>query len=631
MRRILRATWGSLKACRIVMRKFKLFFPSQFSFVKTNALFLVSFLLLGGCLDLALAGQGPTGTSAHPLLASHKGAPSALCELLLSRRPQLNDSEVIEKLSSHMGQWQDLPVFEMITARENRRLMRFVESHSGEEAVVFTGEIAVLKELNDSYYKDKDLVTKIVDLHKHLFVEEMLSGKYEKIESTLSLAYSDFKTLRFVFSRDSMELHHELTQLLTETNDRFHRLLSGAGLLEQGESRRGLIRHPQLWFLAGIGSTADESGFAARAARSVSAPDELQVVAYKNVKGELEKLVKVTEDTRQKLVTKFLKTAPNLLKKIPDTDQWGFDFFVIHVLLKTKVKPRSMKGLDQQGVKQLRAEQFVEYIEAVRSRLEKVYRLPEGTISFDDVAQLKLYISGLDQVMPGIFIEKRVILDLNRAHHAVVSMDFAGLNVWNFEQTAWALVRSQGQPVEEVLLEIRQGERQATHILEERKEVVAEVFDQVMGTSTYFSGDDGMAFPETLSESQKRAMVRKLTETESADAFRLTFVDKVVGNVEAELIEKDLRMALESSLTLEEQAQLTLAIDLSQFHSDEIISLWAGGLSGHSPLRSRIEQALHQVLENRGYSKEQIGRSVVHPVSISKPLVSDQQVKSGAA
>lgn len=613
------------------MRKFKLFFPSQFSFVKTNALFLVSFLLLGGCLDLALAGQGPTGTSAHPLLASHKGAPSALCELLLSRRPQLNDSEVIEKLSSHMGQWQDLPVFEMITARENRRLMRFVESHSGEEAVVFTGEIAVLKELNDSYYKDKDLVTKIVDLHKHLFVEEMLSGKYEKIESTLSLAYSDFKTLRFVFSRDSMELHHELTQLLTETNDRFHRLLSGAGLLEQGESRRGLIRHPQLWFLAGIGSTADESGFAARAARSVSAPDELQVVAYKNVKGELEKLVKVTEDTRQKLVTKFLKTAPNLLKKIPDTDQWGFDFFVIHVLLKTKVKPRSMKGLDQQGVKQLRAEQFVEYIEAVRSRLEKVYRLPEGTISFDDVAQLKLYISGLDQVMPGIFIEKRVILDLNRAHHAVVSMDFAGLNVWNFEQTAWALVRSQGQPVEEVLLEIRQGERQATHILEERKEVVAEVFDQVMGTSTYFSGDDGMAFPETLSESQKRAMVRKLTETESADAFRLTFVDKVVGNVEAELIEKDLRMALESSLTLEEQAQLTLAIDLSQFHSDEIISLWAGGLSGHSPLRSRIEQALHQVLENRGYSKEQIGRSVVHSVSISKPLVSDQQVKSGAA
>lgn len=543
------------------------------------------------------------------LFAPSAWSATAMCELLLARTSKAEINLMKRNLSE--GEWQELPAFSIIDHQMNRDMMDHIQDRPEGGHLFVTGEVAVLKELNDSYYQDKDLVTRLVDFHKDLFIDEMLSGNYPLIAEHLDLAYSDFKTLRFAFSFDSAELRSELQEVLLATNQAFTRNLEKAGLVDHAGAHRGLVRFPELWFLLGVGKTADQAGYAARTARRFSSPEELSIRSYEEVEPELESLLAELEAVRAAIESRISLIAPAMLQAVPGTNKKSLNRFVIKALLKTKSSKKETEGLTDEQLVQVREEIYQDYLNLVRLRLEQAYRLPSGTLKKEDIDLLKVYISGLDRIAPGIFVEERVILDFNKAPDAIVSIDFTGLNVWNFEQTAFALVRSQGQSPAQVLEEVRIGEIIATQRLDEHKQFIGRVFLDVLGVRSEFSGDDGAAYPEKLTWEQKEELVTQLADSGSADAYRLTFVDKKIGNVEAELIEKDLRVELESYLTLEEQSRLTLAIDMSEYRESGIISIFPGGVDPGSSMESVINEAFRSVLKKRGYGDDVVESSYV--------------------
>ncbi len=393
-------------------------------------------------------------------------------------------------------------------------------ARSDQSGLFLDVENAALKRLNDTL-GDKNLVTALTNHHKEILFRKLdiLQMKYPKLEI---LKYSDFKSSRFSFAGEIPEnLQSELNTIFEETNKEFASLLS-----KSPELKIPPQENPSQWFNAGIGKSADQAGLAARQARR-QRDGSSQFIALDKVKLQLSSDMSSIEQKRLTL-THALKDYPHLLsgndtKKIPSIE-------VFEVLRKAKsLAPEELAALFQKRF--------------------------NANLSSSTAKMLKDYADEVDQFSPGIWIEQRVVANLDDASQGGFSVDFKGMGARNVHQVAQDLMKSES--VDEAISNIRKGEGIVTEQFDSAKSGFQKLVSDSLShfnipITTKCSGDDCVSIPQAiLPDVAKEKMMDSIARTANPSGYRLSFIPPNVTQqsrtelaVHGELIEKQVRKEL---------------------------------------------------------------------------------------
>ncbi len=431
---------------------------------------------------------------------------------------------------------------------------------------------SLMKELNDSVVRDKDLVTALTNLHKSLLWQAL--SEDPELQKSLLGQYSDFKSVRLCFQRNDQrsdpEFRKRLDRLLQTTNELFEQELRSPGLVSIWSSeKRKVARAPSTWFLGGMGSTPDEAGLAARQARKQiqsNTPPPIQY--FGDVRQTLSAAAAQSEAHRKEII-QFLRTVPGALTPT-STDGSGAQTLSAEAIeVIRKVAPESTTP-DR-------------FTASLQTDFEKAFGL---RLSSDQALRLQNYLAEIDQFSPGIFIEKHQGVDLSQAQLGIISADIKGQNARNIEQTARALADTYGQDLSATIRAVRAGEVKATLHFEATKRsfdaAIEQTFPSQKGTS--FFGDDGIFMPQRpLNDDDKKVFLTNLMAQAPPDSFRITFVPSIYEGpeaitpamtpamiptelrssliVEAERLEKLLRRTMKGFVSREQLNETLIAID----------------------------------------------------------------------
>lgn len=189
------------------------------------------------------------------------------------------------------------------TKEQNLRWMSLAEK-APPPTVFFDVENSVMKKLNDTM-KDKNLVTSLTNYHK-----DILQNRTQKLYLELKkdypdlelVAYSDFKASRFAFKgRAPPDLEARLNQVLQETNQEFSDYVTKNNYVKNSD-------HPETWFRAGYGKTADQATLASRFSRQ-SQENTLHSFSSETIKTTLSQKVKSVETLRGELQNELGRTS----------------------------------------------------------------------------------------------------------------------------------------------------------------------------------------------------------------------------------------------------------------------------------------------------------------------------------
>lgn len=407
--------------------------------------------------------------------------------------------------------------FNPTTASDNA--LWIARAKSSSDGLFFDVENAALKRLNDSL-GDKNLVTALTNLHKDILFKKIdaLKRKYPNLDI---LKYSDFKSSRFSFGGEiPPSLKNELTQIFEEANDEFAKRVAARTDISIPDSET-----PSKWFNAGVGANADQAGLAARHARQTPRGGS-QILHMDNVREQVQTSMRSIEEQRQK-VTSFMPAK--LLEgsgqtQIPSTE-------VFEVLRKAKdAEPEELAQL-------------------LRTRFDT-------NLTPAQAEELLDYSKNVDQFSPGIWIEERVVANLDEAVHGGFSVDFKGMGARNVSQVARDLAAS-GDDVDLAIRTIREGEGVVTKQFDDAKEgfqnLVSETLNDLkIPVKTQCSGDDCVSIPTAvLPDVAKEKMMAAIARTENPSGYRLSFIppnivakERSVVAVHGELVEKKVRKNL---------------------------------------------------------------------------------------
>ncbi len=420
-----------------------------------------------------------------------------------------------------MGHWLH---YVATSPLQNRSWIRVARSSNAN--IYFDVENAALKRLNDSL-GDKNLVTAVTNMHKHLLFSEVdeLLAKYPgvKIER-----YSDFKSSRFAFTfRDGKVpagFQAELDEVLKKVAKDFDDAVSKMpGISLDGEV-------PHLWFSAGVGPSADAAGLASRQARNAIRHNP-GVRSFDEVSGILEGTKSQIESARNSLVQSF--SAGSKAK-----------------LLTTTSEGVSVPSLEVfEVMRKARGKSSAELQELFKKRFNV-------DLSEAEVATLSKYTSEVDQFSPGLWIEERVLANLDEAEMGGFSADFKGMGAKNIQQVAIDLA-TPGKSLSETVDLLRQGEAKVTAGFDRAKSSYQELIARelkAMGVqvTNKCSGDDCVSLPaQALSHAQQEQILSRIAKSGNPDGYRLSFIppgiaakDRTNLAVHGELIEKEVRAML---------------------------------------------------------------------------------------
>lgn len=240
----------------------------------------------------------------------------------------------------------------------------------------------------------------------------------------------------------------------------------------------------------------------------------------------------------------------------------------------------------------------------------------------DTVPQLRAYLALVDGNVPGVRAAERVRIPVEKAEHGLVSVDFSGQNSRNLFATAEAMAAHEGRDARTVLKAARAGERRATDQLNQLKsevETAAWAGGDTAGLplatrddlrAIYFSGDDGMIFPErALTLEEKRAFLKRIASGENPSNFRVTFLppqdaagsildaEKRMPIIQAgEDFEKDARKLLAKKLGVAGSRHILLAMDLEpQVNSEVALRVMALSPTASAVERRAVYEAIKTV------------------------------------
>ncbi len=583
--------------------------------------------------------------------------PSSLCEILLLSGPASSKGvDLRQELYSleSFGSLNERELsFQAIGAQHNREFIqslhqkvRSTQNHPGSSSLprfYFHGDLAVLKDLNDRVIRNKDLVTRLVDYHKNIFVAELQDARsYPLIQQNLLVEYSDFKSLRLGFAEYSPQLEEELEQLLVRANTLFAAVVRRMKLQGDSSALRGLSADPKLWFVAGSAVAdprpvswlnselergelvADLAGIAARFGREKTAQSrQVQLTRFEEIEGEIEKNLANIHRIYAKIQNELAPRLPMLFESwTPEPGQstdlnGSSDSFkiphisLIEILLKTKLSAEEAESFALQGERgHKKALKLL--LERYRQAVARRFQISESLVSSKDMALLKEYINSIDRLMPGLVIEERQSFAWSRAQGGLVSLDFAGQNARNFEQAMMALAsQSPHTPILQTIHNLREAEKGATENLNKKKQfwerAALEVFADQPDVQLLFSGDDGLMAPRQLELSHKLKLIDFLRFFPQSGSLRMTFLppglkgDKLSeAMVFLEGLEKHLRQSLSGQISDSEIRQALIVPELlSPLQEGEgfQIRLWLDKKSFNPSLESHMAQLLEEHLK----------------------------------
>ncbi len=507
---------------------------------------------------------------------------------------------------------------------------RMIGQAEDEMAIYFHVENAVLKQLNDKVFGDKELSASTLNLYKRIFFENLqrnpfLFSRIPRPED--GGVYSDYKSIRLVAipkqatELDQIEthfasLHNRVTQEFVAELNRFEKM---KGFYQ---NHQGLLADPAHWNLAGMGTTASEASVQTRRSRKPLPGEERpQGISILARRFDGRTAILVAEDLhriermRHNLEAQFTK-SPTLIKNgILDLDAVD--------LLRKAQGDTSIHGQ-------------TEYRAYLTRRFSERFavRLTEAQCDL-----LQQYYSHVNELAPSLYIKDQepiALAELERATHGVVSFDFAGQNNLNllgtmesFHQAALLAGNKKGLYQYATLALALANERQQreSDAFDSTKDVLSNALraSGLTGSGQNLqprpkydftaSGDDATFLPNsTLGILQQMRLVRELRNRWTpASRFRVTFQPQNFTDSnskindeqrftlisQAESVEKRLRDELEADGVPHPTVKDTLfAIRTHPTHSGQVPFdvLFAQGRNGDkqelSVWRDRIRKAL---------------------------------------
>lgn len=422
------------------------------------------------------------------------------------------------------------------TKEQNLRWMALAES-APKNTKFFEVENSVMKNLNDTM-KDKNLVTSLTNYHK-----EILQTKTEKLMAELKadfpdlevVAYSDFKASRFAFKGQAPpDLQQRLNQILKDTNQEFSNFVVKNGIVKESE-------HPENWFRAGYGETADQASLASRYSRQ-SSENSLQSYTASELKSTMTMKVRSVESMRTQLQSELGHTS-----MLEGTTKKTLSADAIDIIRKN--------GND---------------VAKTQADLKNRFGLSE--ISETSVRKMQTYVKSVDEFSPSIHVAQREVSHLDDAQFGGLSADMAGMGSKNLNATAKAL--SESKSLDEALVQTRKSEKAITTRFNEQKETFKNVIQDVVGKDrikTICSGDDCTAIPkQLLSDTEKEKILQKLTDAGYSSEFRLAFIPENIVDassrtqmaVHGESIEKALRKNLADKMEPAKLKGIVFGVDM---------------------------------------------------------------------
>lgn len=436
-------------------------------------------------------------------------------------------------------------------------------------------ENASLKKLNDSL-GDKNIVTSLTNLHKKILFEKMntFASKYKDLSMH---SYSDFKSSRFAFtfkSKKPVNFEKDFQEMLKEVNQQYDLEVSKIKEINLAENV------PSQWFSAGMGETADQAGLISRMARS----REGKAISFQQAAKLIDQKRLGVENARKELassVDKSLLTIHANGATLPNLK-------VFEVLRKN--------------------------INKSETELVKIFKEKFNvSITQKQASLLKNYYKEVDSFSPGLWVEKRVVANMDDAKFGGFSSDFKGMGANNIRQVAYDLSFS-GETLEKSILRIRGGETLVTNAFNRQKAnfqnlITEELKRQGVGVKNICSGDDCVSLPtRALKFHEEEAIVKKIATSGTPDSFRISFIKAGVKEsersklaVHGELIEKELREKVvgfsEGKLTPKELENITIAVRMPPtLGQGKIELIIAGGKT--TPISERQFKIINEYLKS---------------------------------
>ncbi len=464
----------------------------------------------------------------------------------------------------------------------NRKWIEMAKAgHSG-DALFFDVENAAMKKLNDSL-GDKNLVTSLTNLHKTLMQKEVSEWikKYPDLQLDL---YSDFKSIRFalggeISSELKAQLKREFSELTARVNRQFKvKVDSMDGKIPSGTSSA------DSWFKAGMGNSADQAGLAARKSRESR---DLSAVDIDQLRDRIKSELGDIEELRRKVERELSAQLIDGDNNIPNID-----------IIEFVRKKGSLHESDP-----------VAFRSAFKNRFN-------SELTDQQADDLVGYLKQVDQFSPGLWLEERVIANLDDAEFGGFSADFKGMGAKNLQQVAIDLSKNPNS-LDQTLSSLRKGEGLVTESFDSSKNWYRDVVTKTLNedgikTRNLCSGDDCVSIPtQALPDLTKEKIMRALVKYGAPDGQRLSFIppgihpsQRSLLAVHGELIEKQVRNHLtgfsQGQLSPEILKKMAIAIDMPDkvgSGSPRLMISTASDLSLTPAQRETISNAYSEIMK----------------------------------
>ncbi|MBY0413618.1 MAG: hypothetical protein K2Q18_05615 [Bdellovibrionales bacterium] len=505
-----------------------------------------------------------------------------------------------------------------LTKADNRPFMTAMEADKAAkngDVIYFNTHNSVQKKLNDEWIKDKGMVDAINNSFFTKFNKNL--DDFPELKSKLGGKYVGFKDedLRLLVSSpaEKEKIMEQLNALYRKTNAEFVKEFEEAGLSKLISPRTDELPDVSTWFLSGVGDSALEANMAARSARTSGfSSGSAQTVRFSDKIAKMHKDVLEIEKIRSRLAGSKRLVKSGMMEKLESG----------------QIIP-SEKMIDiLRGTKLSECVDVADYYAKFRAKVRNQFN---SDISDAEITQFTKYFQKTDSFSPPIYTRDPVEMDLAKAEHGIVSVDFTGVGVDNAYAQMKALSKvdyTQKNPeslmrdtfekinthVDEVTKEINESKRFFSSSSSRQNDV----------TKPGFSGDDGILMPKSdWSYSDKIALIEKLSKFKNPSKFRVTFAKTKFSNgksiaseersariVRAEKIEKALREEVTGALKIprERAKKMIFAIDVEPNAVGGQYNLLIGGERTTPEERKMILEAFTKSL--KGQDGEKLGHII---------------------
>lgn len=363
-----------------------------------------------------------------------------------------------------------------------------------------------LKQLNESVFTgETESGKKDVDAARNLFrlllYENILA--HPKLKKGLRSQFADFKTFELAFAKgdfaDRAEFDRAVAELMSATQIHFDLAMirytrDNKELQQRMREVSGLVGDFRAWHLSGVGDgNPDHAAFPARFSvqdfdRERGVASRPRAYSPKEIEAHLGK---IEGDLRPAVVREF-RDVPGMMRKYEGTEDYVLSDQAIDIL-------RAVPAKD-----------LKEYVAYVKKEFERRLGVKFHPTNYEDqIVLLRDYYAAADLMQPPIRVAKRVPVNLSRAAHGAVTIDFVGVNVTNMYHTMGMLAQAHraGAKADRILEMMREGEGLAT----KRLALLKANFQKAVRAAglkgeIQFSGDDGAVIldhPATSEEKEK--------------------------------------------------------------------------------------------------------------------------------